>query len=570
MNKRLEYLIAGLLIAAGLVHFSLYVQFMATSSLWIDEMVSIIDSSSRGVWVSWLNYSSNNHSFFNVLQAILNWQEPFDPLSARMISIIACSLIFPLVLFMCWSRGWVIEGGVVLLIVASNATLLDWVLQGRGYGIQLLCATLLCYGLLAYYDGKQRSGLIVMLVSVVLGTWVIPSFILFGGPVLLGLWLVERSTACFRTGAFALALILGYYLPSFGLIAAEASSYSEEHGRYFDSITAVADSVHQWVLPLPDAAIAVLAIAFIALPFLPLLPPDLRAASRILVPSVCLFFILCLLLGTPPTRVTLFVAVPVVLLLTVAVFSLLGQDNIQRRLIAGLVILVAALFVWPEWRSLTSVPKVPFENWMETGAVLNNAFPDDVDVAVSFRGNLLDPYLGPAVRRIDFDEQDSAYAVIDSNFLLETELRLADIPKRDYAVIVPQRRGHFIGILAHYPKQPCIATIHAAPGPENVAPLLDRSPHTAWHLPKNEAALLHLSLDSPHGIKALNWTQADFHPVNTVVWLDGEELPANKIRRYGNFMTVDLQGQTAQEIQIALLPLADDLSITQMWIVHHE
>lgn len=567
MKKHFEYPVAGLLIALGAVHFVLYVQFMATSSLWIDEMTSIIDYSSRGMWVSWLDYSSNNHSFFNILQAGLNWQDPFDPFAARLISIVACCLIFPVVIIICWPRGWVVESGVVLLIFATNSALLDWVLQGRGYGIQLLCGAVVFLGLLIYYEGRQRPGLALLSAAVVIGTWVIPSFVLFGGPVLLGLWLVERSTACFRAGAFALALIMGYYLPSFGLIVAEAGSYGEVHGRYFNSFTAVLNSIHQWILPLPTTGIVILILAFIAIPFLPSLPKNLCSPSRILVPGVCLFFAICLLLGTPPTRVTLFLTVPILLLLTVVGFRLLGETADYRRVAAGLLVLLAAVAVWPGWQTITRAPTSPFENWMETGVVLNTAFPDNLDVAVSYRGHLLDPYLADGVRRVDFDERDSAFAVVDSKFHMELDERLVGFSPRDYFVMIPQRRGYFIGILADYPKMSGISSIHAAPGPTNVALLTDGLPTTAWQLPPQQAAVLHIIPHSPKPLKALNWTQSDSTPVDALMVVDGTELPAERIRRYGNFVTADLRGMPAATIQLALRPRNSSAVITQLWIV---
>ncbi len=567
MNRRWEYPVAALMVACGALHFVLYAQFMATSSLWVDEMMSIMNYSSRGVIVSWLEYSSNNHSFFNVVQALLPQEHPYSPSSARLLSIVACGMIFPLVIWICWPRGWIVEGGVVLLLFGTNAHLLDWALQARGYGLQLLCGGVVFHGVLLYHENRQRLGLGLAASAVVLGTWAIPTFVLFGGPVLFLIWAIDRTPRAFLFGAATLVLILGYYLPSTARIVAEASSYGEVHGVYFDSVSALTESVRQWILPLPIAAAWCVIAAFIAIPLLPRLPAAVRRSARIIVPSATLFILFCFWIGTPPTRITLFISLPVLLLLLIGAFAPVRHYAKQWVPAVGAALAVLFVVVWPGWQKIISVPNVPFENWLEAGTVLEAAFGDDLSVTASFRGHLLDPYLPAGVRRVDDKDGATADVYLDSSFLLPIEERALHLPQRDFYIVIPQRRGLFICLAADFPTQPTIRNLGVGMAGEGAEALVDGSSLSAWRLRKQQAATLTIVPLNPHRVKALNWVQDSAQEVEVLIVAGGVELPQKRIRRYGTFVSADLRGLETDMIEIVLLALNGDVAISQLWLV---
>ncbi len=74
-------------------------------------------------------------------------------------------------------------------------------------------AVLATIGLLEYWRGHDRRWLWTLGISVALGVYTVPGFLFFAGPLMLLLWLVERSRVTFFAGVLTAAAILLLYAP---------------------------------------------------------------------------------------------------------------------------------------------------------------------------------------------------------------------------------------------------------------------------------------------------------------------------------------------------------------------
>ena len=135
----IEALVALSLALFGLAHLVLHMHAMATTGLWNDEIASIRDFSGNGLWTTLTHYPApNNHIFFNALNALMDWADPYQPLRARAWSFAAMGALFGIGVFGFARRGSFLEAGLYAHLVFMSSELIALGLHARGYGLMAL------------------------------------------------------------------------------------------------------------------------------------------------------------------------------------------------------------------------------------------------------------------------------------------------------------------------------------------------------------------------------------------------------------------------------------------------
>ena len=212
MAHRLELSMTAALVVLSAICLAHFMRAMARAPLWNDELISILDYSSRGARVTVSSYSApNNHIFLNLLNSLVPAAGSLDPLRERFWSMAAVGATVLLAVYEFFRRKSFLAGGVVVFAFAVNFNWLDEVLQDRGYGILAFCAMASSLWLWRYLETPRRRWLGALVIVTVIGTWTVPSFLFFAGPLWLLLLASERSRRIFVFGASALAAILLVY-----------------------------------------------------------------------------------------------------------------------------------------------------------------------------------------------------------------------------------------------------------------------------------------------------------------------------------------------------------------------
>jgi len=372
------------IIAASMPYLAKALHAAATHSLWTDEIYSVVHYSGKGPWTTITNYDvANNHVFFNLLGSLTPGAGSFDPLHARIWSIVAVLAMLVLAVYEFFRREWYLAGGLFVFVICVNHNGLDLALQARGYGILYFCGVAISLWAWRYVQTGRRRWLIGLALATVAGTWSVPTFVLFAGPVWLGLLAEDRTWKLFRYGAATLAAILVVYLPIQAQLRHQFSTYASIYGREYAQFGAV-NSTFRTYLNIDPVTAAVGAATLIAalVGVLWLWPEpserDSVDASLILAGAVVVFLGLCLILQTPALRTTAFIIGPATLAVLVPAAALLA-----RLLIRPVVAVVLAVLLVGSAIQYTTGPANRFvarEDWLDAGRYIASTFPDGTTV----------------------------------------------------------------------------------------------------------------------------------------------------------------------------------------------
>jgi hypothetical protein len=400
------------------VVFLSWVWTMATTSLWNDEIYTIFYFSGKGFRTVVTDYRApNNHVFFNLVNALLPGRMSMDPLRARSLAILATAAALWLALRFFWTRGLMVTGAVVVFLLASNGTLLELVLQARGYGFLLLFAAAASALLPRSLDRADRRGLWATVAVVVVGAYTVPTFAFFGALWLLALFAVRRDLATAAAGIAAGVMIVLLYLPFSSQLVTQLRTYGNEWGREYGKWSAVGDTVRQFAFPsvhgepILSARIALfIPFALGPLAFLPIgaLSPAERMQCRFLAVTGALFFIVCRLLETPLVRTTCFIAVP--LLLAAGLLAGGAAETfapVRARSWAAIAVAVGLTASFA--RPMTPARFLPIEDWRGVSRFLETTFPPELPVYASWAGDFLEAH-GSSGRRTTVPFDDASFA----------------------------------------------------------------------------------------------------------------------------------------------------------------
>jgi hypothetical protein len=403
---RLEKLLAILLIALSLFLTGRMAVAMATHSLSTDEFGTVGSFSSKGPVHVMTDYRApKNHIFFNLLNSILPGQESFAPARVRALSI--ASTLLTAAVLIAWAawRSRLLEIAALLALWSTAPQMLPLSMEARGYGFLGLFAVTASLAAVEYLRAPDRRWLWTLGASVALGTWTVPGFLFFAGPLMLLLWAVNRTRATFLAGAFTFAAILILYAPVLTqLIAAFTGFHKDKDEADFVTIDAIlraaklylfqADNWESWTLFL------LLALA----PFAVRIDPkDAPAALRILAAASLVYFAILLALRTPPIRVAAFAFLPLGLAGFLAIGSWLR--NTAPPLLRISATTLAGIFLLSQLASAARAFNfTPTEDWSFAGLAIDAAFPESTRVEFKRYAKYLQKTLAdPDARQSDFD-----------------------------------------------------------------------------------------------------------------------------------------------------------------------
>ncbi len=383
--RHLEFLTAFALVALATWHFGLVAYDMSWCSLRTDEITSITRYSGRGPIVTATEYHrANNHIFFNLLNSVTPGAGSFSPLRARFWSFIAVGALLGVSLTYFWSRGYYAAGAIMYSVMALNVYHLALALEARAYGMVALFAVFCAIAYVRHRREGDRASLACLGVFTVLGTYSVPYFIVFGGLLLLLLFFERPKVDVFLAGTWTLGSILLLYCPVLKDLSKVAGDYEEDYGSPFVDIHS-AFSVLHYLVPggIPSASIAGVVAAVTVLYFFCLLPPVTKsrtARSGLIVCAVCLGFIaFCYFLGTPPRRVTAFVAPAFAFGLITAVAAAGTQSPFRGFSVLCAIVACAVALPFAKWR-IEKYSFIPRQKWLEFGRAMHLLFPEGTRV----------------------------------------------------------------------------------------------------------------------------------------------------------------------------------------------
>lgn len=413
-----EGVATAVLAVAALGLFAAFVRTMATTSLWNDEIYTILKFSGKGVRTVVTDYHApNNHVFFNLVNALLPGRLSMDPLRARAVSILASAAALLLVFGVPARHGMAFVGATAAFLLAANGNLLELVLQARGYGILLLCSAALAALLPGSLDREKWRTLAFSAALVVAGSYTVPTFVFYGGAWLAGLLAVRRDRAALLAGVGAAAVLGLLYLPLLPQILIQLRGYSAEWGREYATWGAIGETVRRYVIPASPGGTPIPLNVALALPFAVAawsvgaakgMPGDERRIARFCAFASLTFLVACRVLETPLIRTTSFLGPPLLLAagLLVGRWTESHVASVVRRWGALVVALGLAAFLA---RPMTPARFLPIEDWRGVSRFLETTFPPDVPVHVSWAGDFLEAH-GSSGRRTTVPFDDASFA----------------------------------------------------------------------------------------------------------------------------------------------------------------
>ena len=559
----LEALACVLLFGAGSFVLARYVSVMATTSLWTDELHTIIHYSSRGPIATLTEYAEpNNHIFFNLVNSLTPGRSSVAPLRARLWSFVAFLLTLGVGIGFFARRRSLVLGALLFCLLAVQPELLDLILQARGYAFMALFSLLAVLLILRLFSGVERRYLVGLALVSVAGAWTVPTFALFIAPLWLLVFMALRRRDVFVAGAFTCVGIFAVYAPVARQLAYQLQHYDERWGRQYGDVKAVGATLkiyllHPSVVGLSFERHGVMVVVFLGAGVLAFtLWRSFRDALPVLVTlgAVAAFFSACLALQTPLIRSTAFIVVPLVFSAIYLLWLLAREASPVRG--AG-ALLLAGILALHAHRSLRSFQFLPLEQWQEMARVLHDTFPEHTKFFVNASPDFLAGYLFPGYAAAD--QVDVPALARGEELYLDTPVMdppggRIDAKKSVKAVVeyrIPQRRAGYEALWLCPPEHAFIRAARSPRGDERLA-LTDRSMETGMDA-NVRADGLELELEPGHSFRAVVIVSVpESEAVFSVSALDanGKTLVLGPIRHSRNIALVNLRDQSVAIVSL--------------------
>lgn len=403
--SRIEIALAVVLLAACLWQTGRMMGAMATSSLWTDEYGTVGTFSSKGPGRVLTDYrTAKNHVFFNLVNSVLPGRESFDPARVRMLSIGAAGVFaLGLIAYGIWRRAF-FESAVVLTLWTFSIESLQFNMEGRGYGFLVLAGLVSFIGVAEYFQTDRRAWLYTAAGAVVLGTYTVPGFLFYGGPLLLLVWVARRNKLTFIVGAAA-ALVIGLlYLPVATQIVAAFNVYGDKYGEDFKDAHSLTRALYIYLLAVPaGAAWTFIGGMVVAAVFAGVRWPE-RRGLLVVMGAALAFFSVLLILRTSPIRMANMGWVPF------ALAGIFAAGACGRAL--PWVVRAVAFAVVAVWLLVRIAPDIrefrfePHEDWVLAGKVAEKTFPTSMGIEyLNHAKYLLYTIKDSKKRSVKFDEK---------------------------------------------------------------------------------------------------------------------------------------------------------------------
>lgn len=479
-----------------------YIYLMSTSSLWQDELYTVRYFSSQGAYTSWTDYHlPNNHILFNVINSIWPISLAYEPAFARLLSFVVVSGGFALLMWHAIKeRSWA-GGAIALLLLAYSDEIDPWnfsnlhlILQARAYGITFAAGVLLALAAREYLLSGSRVWLALIGVATFLGGAALPTFVFLAAPFIAGVLLLRR-----RLDVLVMAVATGvvgilFYIPTASQILGFASEYGDRFGTSYAHPVAVAQTL-MYFFGTEPFAFAYVAL-FLAVVGFAVIYGDRKRTEFIALGlvSVFVFFVICLVMGTPKVRTTQFACSVVAVVLIVA-----GSERaaVGWRFWPG-VTLVLSLSALPLFvlliKQIDSKDFLPPEAWRETAEAVEFLKPDEATIYAPYRTWQFAVHLRDSdwpVEEFDADEFRRGHQiVVNSNKRTKRGFYGTDFSPYAVELRVPQSRGRDQTIW-FVPEGPNGISSVAIDGTETTdyGPMLDKSSDTMWSTDETQATL---------------------------------------------------------------------------------
>ncbi|MGZ4694219.1 MAG: hypothetical protein ACXWA3_11395 [Acidimicrobiales bacterium] len=383
----LQLMLAAVVVAVSGTFLVRAIRAEMSLSLWLDELYSIAQYSSRGVGRTVSTYTANNHIFFNLLNALTPGAGSVDPARARLWSIVATVAMPVLGMIELGRRRMLLAGALLFAVFAGSTSWLQLSLQARGYGLLALATMVIVLAVWRHLEAGRVPSLVTAATASVIGCWTLPSFAFFVGPLWLALLTVRRTRQVLVAAVAAGAVTLVVYLPVAGQLISQFTGYSDQFGEQFRHPGDVVHSVHTYLMgqggPLVVAAWAVAAVAALGVAsgwptaVGTAVGEPLRDEVRILLVSVTAFFAICMIVRSVPPRVTAFASVALAVAGLASLGALARQTSVQLVQLAAVVVLVgsAATAIVAVRAEAEPNSWIPIEDWKGAGDYLASVFP---------------------------------------------------------------------------------------------------------------------------------------------------------------------------------------------------
>ncbi len=411
---RWEAILAVAVMIPAAIHFGQTAVAMSHASLRVDEIGSVRAYCARGPFVAATTYNlAKNHIFFSVVNSLTPGSASLHPLRARFWSFVSVAAAMSILAAFFWRLGSPLAGAVAFALPALNTMHLTKVFEARGYGFLTLAAV--C-GLVAFHgflrDRRSRH-LWLLGISTALGTWTLPFYVLFGGCLMFLLFLMRPCRQTFVAGAGSGLGIAVLYAPVLVQLSRVAGGYDEKYGEVFESIEGVFGAM-SFAFPFP--LLRVDGVVFLSVLMLILgLPLVLRKMSstetKTLFAATLLalgFYLFCLVLGSPPRRITAFLAMPVAFMAGMLLFQILTFAGL-RPLRPLLGMFVATGLVLGGKATVAAFTFEPDQRWREAAQAVQMLYPEGAIVFTPDYRNMLHAHLGK-----EFDVREGLPGVYQS------------------------------------------------------------------------------------------------------------------------------------------------------------
>ena len=300
-------------IASELLRMAPVVWMMATTSLWLDEFIGILNFTAQGPLHVATCYPFPNHILYTLVNSLTPGAASVLPWRARLWSFIAVGALVGVILAFFTRRRRGFEAVLFLQIVAANAVALNLYLQARGYGFTALAALVSSMACVRYFERRDRVSILAVSTCCILGTYAVTSYLFFAAPFLVVLWIVSRDRRWLRAGVFCAAAICLLHLPVVFELWQVMRDYAANYGKAYTGLASVAATLSNYGLDLPAWALTAL-LGGVAIDhwLANSNAPDCRA-GRVLLISATAFFIACLMIETPVIRATSFIVFPLLM-----------------------------------------------------------------------------------------------------------------------------------------------------------------------------------------------------------------------------------------------------------------
>ncbi|WMJ72088.1 hypothetical protein RCC89_02725 [Cytophagaceae bacterium ABcell3] len=437
--KKVELTLSFVLSGVLLFFIGQNINSFLFSSLWCDELYTVLHFTSKGALNAVTDYHvPNNHIFFSLINSIIPGYDSVEPARARMFSFISLLAFIFFAYSYFYNLKQYLLAPVFLFFLYSNSLLLDLVLQARGYGLLSFFILVSCICVYKYFRDGGRLNLLLLCISCVLAVYTIPTSVVF----YFFLWVLLLTFAEKRKGVFISAAISGFvvalvHIPVLGQLLEVSSTYADGWGRQFGSLSAIKETIFKFSFLKSYLDVFIVLVCCVVASF--------SKSSTFSKPALTLFFSVLLsllvfrLLETPIPRTVAFV---LIVLFFVALHAINKLSLFPKLRLFSLLLIFAFSFIHSIY-SIRAYQYTPYENWKGVASFIEQNVPEGTEVYCPFRSILLKAYL-PESYPIVTEPNDSLISigkqtVVDGDFLSKDGLGVN--LSNSYPIAVPQIRG---------------------------------------------------------------------------------------------------------------------------------